>query len=192
MQTSPRSRSVRLTVAALAAAPLLAGCGFNVQTDHIYQPGVGVNDRAGAVDVLAAVVVADKAGQGTLLATLVNNNQSKADKLSSVSSPNAQVSATPTNIPAEGSVNLAQTGGLQMTGTPTPGGYVTVTFTFANAQAATLNVPVVDATGEYATFAPGSAAATAPSATASPATKKSKKAGSSNPTMPSASATPTK
>ena len=186
--TSPRSRSLRLAAAVAALAPVLAACGMNVQTTKIYQPGVGVNARDGQVDVLAAVVVADKAGQGRLLATLVNDNQTASDTLSSVTASGGQVAGSPVQIPARGLVNLAQKGGLAVTGNPGPGASMEITFTFANAPSAKLMVPIVAAKDEYASYAPGNSPSPSSSPTPSQPTKSPEV---SNPTMPTPSASPT-
>ena len=56
----------RAAIAALLLAPALTACGFNEQTDQVYQPAVGVNDRSDNVYVLNRgphpVIVFDKAG----------------------------------------------------------------------------------------------------------------------------------
>jgi hypothetical protein len=69
--------------AAVLAAPVLSSCGvnFDAQTDQVYNPAVGVNDRDGSVDVLNALVVSGSAGSGTVVATLVNNDQEKDDSV---------------------------------------------------------------------------------------------------------------
>ena len=44
----------RVAIAALLLAPALTACGFSEQTDQVYQPAVGVNDRSDTVYVLSA------------------------------------------------------------------------------------------------------------------------------------------
>jgi len=66
---------VRRRLAALALVllvPSLGACGFGYQTDKVYQPAVGVNNRSGAVAVLGAVVVSGSDGSGTFVTSLVN------------------------------------------------------------------------------------------------------------------------
>ena len=61
--------------AVLLAVPTLSSCGvnFSAQTDQVYTPAEGVNDRSGDVDVLNALVVADTDGTGRFIAGLANN-----------------------------------------------------------------------------------------------------------------------
>ena len=70
---------LRRRVAALAMvllAPVLGGCGIagihgnDYQTDQVYQPAVGVNNRSGVVDVLGAVIVSGSDGSGTFIAQM--------------------------------------------------------------------------------------------------------------------------
>lgn len=138
-------------VAALVAAPVVSSCGvnFGAQTDQVYNPAVGVNDRGGAVDVLNALVVSGKAGSGTVVATLVNNDQQHADSLKNVAGAGADSSLTvqvggPTNIAAGGLVNLATQGKVTVRGRQVlPGRFVEITFSFDRGKAVTIQVPVV-------------------------------------------------
>ena len=68
--------------AAVVAAPVMSSCGvnFDAQTDQVYNPAVGVNDRSGSVDVLNALIVSKAPGSGTVVATLVNNDEERADE----------------------------------------------------------------------------------------------------------------
>jgi hypothetical protein len=139
--------------AALLAAPVMSSCGvnFGAQTDQVYNPAVGVNDRGGAVDVLNALVVSGKAGSGTVVATLVNNDQQHADSLKNVAGAGADSSITvqgdPTNIAAGGLVNLATQGKYTVRGRQVlPGRFVEITFSFDRGKAVTIQVPVVSST----------------------------------------------
>ena len=69
---SPSQR--RLAIAALLLVPALASCGFNAQTDQVYQAAVGINDRSGEVDILNALIVSGEDGSGTFAGTLVNKD----------------------------------------------------------------------------------------------------------------------
>lgn len=143
--------------AAVAAAPALASCGFGVQTDQVYNPGVGTNNRTGKVDVLDALVVSGTRGQGTVVAGLSNNNEIRPDKLVSVSGAgknqglSVQQGERPTIEPG-GFVQLADlTDGVFVRGGDVvPGRLVTLRFTFKNAESITLDAPVVARTSEYA------------------------------------------
>jgi copper(I)-binding protein len=147
--------------AAALAVPALSACGvnFGAQTDQVYTPADGENDRAGDVDVLNALVVSETAGTGRLIAGLSNNNTENADVLTGVSgaeeSSAVQVTAEGVEIPAGGLVQLAsdEVPPVMLSGDPEqlhPGAFVRVTFTFENAEPATLNVPVLEPGDDYA------------------------------------------
>ena len=164
-------------VALVVTAPLLSSCGvnFGAQTDKVYNPSAGVDDRSGNVNVLNALVVSGSTGSGTVIATLVNENQTKADQLTSVAGAGADTSleVTPggtTDIPPAGLLNLATDGQIFVQGTSVvPGGYTEVTFSFANAKAITVDAPVVGASNPvYAGVAlPSPAASASPPASPS-------------------------
>jgi hypothetical protein len=146
----------RLAAVVLAlAVPVLSSCtvNFSEQTDQPYNPSAGVDDRTGEVDVLNALVVSGAKGSGTVIATLVNNSQTKADSLRGVSGAGGDTSlkVTPggtTAIPQGGLLNLATSGRVFVRGARiVPGNFVTLTFSFQRAQAITLQVPVLNAHG---------------------------------------------
>ncbi len=143
-----------LAVAALVlAAPALSSCGvgFGAQTDQVYNPSAGVDARSGSVDVLNALIVSGSNGSGTVIATLVNNDQVHPDTLRGVTGAGADSSlkVTPggaTAIPAGGLLNLAKDGSITARGPRVkPGNFVEITFSFDRGQAITLQAPVVDA-----------------------------------------------
>jgi len=146
--------NVRRSIAAAAvllAAPALSSCGvsFGAQTDQVYNPSVGVDDRSGQVDVLNALIVSGTNGSGTVVATLVNNDQQTDDTLKGVSGAGKDAGMTvkpggDTTIPAGGLLNLATKGAVTIHGQRVvPGNFVTITFSFDRAQSVTLDVPVV-------------------------------------------------
>ena len=101
-------RSIAAAVVVLAV-PVLSSCGvsFGAQTDQVYNPSVGVDDQSGDVDVLNALIVSGTNGSGTVVATLVDNDQQNADTLKGVAGAGADASATvkvsgDTAIPAGG------------------------------------------------------------------------------------------
>jgi hypothetical protein len=171
------------------SVPALSACtnGFDNQTDAVYQPSVGVNDRSSEVDVLGAMVVAPAKGKdGVFIASLANNDQTTSDKLTAVDAQGVKVTLGDVPpIPAGGLVNLAseKIGGVPVTGAAVkPGGYVLVRLTFANADPVTVKVPVVVDDGPYASITPKPSSSASPSASSS--------ASSSPSSSPSGSATP--
>jgi hypothetical protein len=148
--------NVRRCIAAatlLLAAPALSACGtsFGAQTDQVYNPARGTDNRSGMVDVLNALVVSGSDGSGAVVATLVNNDQLKGDSLKAVAGAGADsgITVTPggtTDIPADGLLNLATSGSIGARGKAiVPGAFVRLRFSFDRAEAVTLDVPVVSA-----------------------------------------------
>lgn len=144
-------RSLAAAVLVLAA-PVLSSCGgnFNQQTNQIYNPAEGVDDRSGDVDVLNALVVSTENGSGTVVATFVNNNKDRDDTLKSITGAgdDADLKITPggpTAIQAGGLLNLAERGRNFVEGERVRAGYfVDITFTFDQGTAITVNAPVVN------------------------------------------------
>lgn len=147
-------RTRALAVAALLlAAPALSSCGFNLATDRINTTQHGATNRDKAVDVLAAVIVAEQPGSGTLSARLVNN-ASEATELSSIVGTDLLLSVSeiePTEIPVGGAVSTADLGdGVRIDGEFIAGDFVSLTMTFSNGDKVPLDVPVVKACDEFA------------------------------------------
>lgn len=178
----------RIAVLALAVSvPAMSACtnGLDSQTDEVYQPAVGVDDRSGEVDVLGAMIVAPEKGtSGVFIASLSNNNQTTSDTLTAVDGQGVKVTLGDVPpIPAGGMVNLAseQVGGVPVTGAAVkPGGYVLIRLTFANADPVTVNVPVVLDDGPYASITPKPAKSASPSGSSS-ASPSASPSGSSTP-----------
>jgi hypothetical protein len=151
---------VRRRLAALAMVvlvPSLGACGFGYQTDQVYQPGVGVNNRAGTVDILGAVVVSGTDGSGTFVASLVNKDTEQPITLTSVTGDSGlQVQlVAPVQIGADSLVNLADKGAVSVSGeTITPGDFARVTLVFDNGQKSVVNAPVVDRSEEFSGVRP--------------------------------------
>lgn len=148
----------RMAAAALVlAAPAVAACGFNVQTDKVYQAAVGVDDRSGSVDVLNAMIVSSTDGEGRFLATLVNKSTKESVKLISIKldgSNSGAESLLGTEIAREGILNLADsTAPVTFSGDALkPGGFVKVTLSLSNGQETTVNAPVVSPDSTVAEF----------------------------------------
>ena len=140
----------RAAIAALLLAPALTACGFSAQTDQVYQPAVGVNDRSGNVDILNAVIVSGEDGSGTFAGTLVNKDTSQQDTLDTVSGEGITASRVSVDVPPAGNARLADTGELTLEGSAIkPGAFVELTFSFSSGQNTTMKVPVVESGGDY-------------------------------------------
>jgi hypothetical protein len=172
---SSASRPLRRALAAaflVVLVPVLAACGFREQTDLVYQPSDGVNNRSGQVDVLGAVVVSGLDGQGTLVASLANKNQNDTETLTSVTPGDSNAGlttrlATPVQVGPGDLVNLADSGAISVTGAGiTPGKFARLDLKFQSGQEVDLNVPIVDQSGWYSDIEP---ADPSPSATPTPA-----------------------
>ena len=157
MTTTLGAVTARRSLAAavlLLATSVLSACGGNLhqQTTQVYNQAEGVDDRSGSVDVLNGLVVSGESGSGTVIATLVNNDQETEDTLKSVAGAgkDASMKVTPggdTTIPAGGLLNLADSGRIFVEGERIKAGYfVTVTFSFDRSEAITVEVPVANAT----------------------------------------------
>jgi copper(I)-binding protein len=145
-------RTLALAVGALLlATPVLSSCGFNYATDRINTTQHGATNRDKAVDVLAAVIIAEQPGSGTLSARLVNND-SEPTELASIEGSEISVSdIEATEIVAGGAVAVADLGeGIRIDGDFTAGEVVPLTMTFANGDQVSLDVPVIRACGVYA------------------------------------------
>lgn len=144
-------------VAVVLLVPALGACGLNYQTNEFYQPGIGVNDRDGEVDVLAAVVVSSTEGSGTFVASLVNQNLEESVSLVRVSGEEveAELLGSAIEIGPEELVNLADMGVIAVDGERVRRGlFVRVTLEFDNGQKTRLNVPVVGKDAEYSDVKP--------------------------------------
>jgi hypothetical protein len=176
--TSPRrspghshGRRARRSTAAAALAllvPALAACGFNPQTDQVYQGATGVNERGEGIDVLNALIVSDEDGRGTFAGTLVNLDADN-DRLVSITDASGTVDVA---VPTGEAVNLGATGEVRLEGAQIkPGAFVPLTLQFAGGQTTKLGVPVVAHRGEFVDVPVG------PTATPSPKAKKAKQPG---------------
>lgn len=184
-------RRVLAVAAVVLVAPVMSSCGvgFGAQTDQIYNPTAGTDDRTGEVDVLNVLIVSGTDGSGTLVATLVNNDQNRPDRLVRVSgsgrggSVRVQMGGT-TTVPAGGLVNLAKQGRIFVSSRDiVPGRFLQVTFAFQHAASATLQALVVSAqdpqyagiplpsSGSGSSSSPSSAASSSATSSAAPSGK---------------------
>jgi len=180
---------VRTLVAALFVVPALAACSstnFGAQTDKVYTPADGVTNRDGMVDVLNALIVSDTPGSGRLIAGLSNNDTQTADQLTGVSGAgNSQgltvsLNGGDTTIPAGGFLKPADDNAafVQVQGDPSQlyaGAFARVTFSFKNADAVTVNVPVLPPGQNYGKVSLQPSPTPTPSASPSASSSKSAK-----------------
>ena len=147
-----RPRQLLAAVALLLAAPGLAACGFNVQTDQQYQAAVGVDDRSASIDVLNAVVVSAEDGTGVFVATFVNNSTDSAQRILSITPDGGESTVLGKEIGPEGLVNLAdEEAPVTINGADVaPGKFVRVAIEFDTGEQTVVNAPVVAAEGDYA------------------------------------------
>lgn len=186
---SPLRRRVTSGALLLLLVPLLAACGFGYQTDQVYQPATGTNDRSGQVYILNAMVVTVNGGKGTFAGTLVNEGETQ-DKLISVTGPGIQSSSqSQVTIPPGGIVNLSKSGQVWVSGPDIkPGSFVHLSLQFANGQSTEMDVPVITRTGYYGNVAlPGSGSSPRSSQSPSPSPSQSPSASSSPTSSPSSS-----
>lgn len=145
----------------------LGGCGtgFSAQTNQVYQPGVGANAR-GDVDSLNTLLVANSDGTATLSASLHNNLDAEQSlssvKVASLSGEELVVQSPKIMLPlpADGVETLGgpQSAGIFTVTKDAPAGaYVTVTYTFSDSPALTVQAPIVARSAEYASVSPGGA-----------------------------------
>lgn len=168
--TASRSRARRLLALTLAT-PLLAACSvnFGAQTDQVYTPAQGVNDRSTDIDVLNALVVAESDGSGRLIAGLASQADEDVE-LTGVQGvdEDAEVQFGSDGgdavVPAGGFLQLADEGSAVISATGEGveiGDYVRLTMSFSNGDEVSVNVPVVVPGEDFADV-------TLPSSSASP------------------------
>jgi hypothetical protein len=156
--SNPARRRPRLAAAFLVILfPALGACGFNEQTDQVYQPSVGVNNRSGTVDVLGAVVVSGTDGTGTFVASLDNKDQKKIQTLTGITGADGiEVTLVKhVDVPPGGLVNFADLGVASVHGHAIQaGGFARLTLEFESGQSAEVNAPVVAPEAQYSEIAP--------------------------------------
>ena len=150
-----RTRALATTTA-VSAAVALTGCAanFNAPTNEPYQPAAGISVRSGEVYAINTLVVTDGAGNGTVVASLINQ-QVDDDTLQSYSatdSSGADITTAPLSQPIDlpaypsphQAVQLGASGDLRLSGDNVEGGtFVDLTFTFGNAAPVKVEAPVV-------------------------------------------------
>ena len=148
-------RNLALVLGTVAlSSPALVACGFDAATDRPYTPAAGVYDQTTALDISSAVIVSTTAGSGTFVATIANEEQGEDAELTSLDPASgatiesAEFEAVP--VPAGTHVDLADEGGLAVTGDFEAGDVVEITLGFASGERVTMTVPVVENAGYFA------------------------------------------
>ena len=139
-----------VALAGLVSAAALAACGTGVdaQTNEIYNPAVGVNDRGGGVDVLNLLAVANTDGTGTVSAALLNQGE-ESDELTEITVADegeeltVDASGLPLELESGQLVNVEKDAEIYVEDVH-PGHFLTMDLTFANAEPVQLDVPVVE------------------------------------------------
>ena len=162
LRRAGRAGRLRQATAALLLSigltALVAGCGFNAQTNMPYTPSDGTNadiGDGGAIKIRNLVLISRTAGEGVVSATLIGNTE---DSLNSVSitpikadgSSGSAVTATPAaplQLGGGSLIVLTNVAPLSVTSPDLLAGLTAkVTMDFAKAGPTTLNCPVVDGT----------------------------------------------
>jgi copper(I)-binding protein len=181
----------RVFVAAVAALiPALAGCeaGAHSPTQQWHQPTEGAAAVVHGISIRNVFVLGGSltanipAGQSAGLFLALVNNNSKPDRLLSVTAPGTATSVT---LPG-GTVGINSDKSVLLTG-PAPkvvltgltrpltgGTFINVVMMFQNAGRVTLSVPVMPRAQYYSTFSPAPAPSASPTPTATPLAKKHK------------------
>ena len=147
-------RKIATVVGALALAAPLSSCGFDYATDQSYNPAVGINDGAGTIDVLNAVIVTGQEGSGTLVAAVANGavDEEGTDTLTSITAAQGTdltvAEIEPIELGPEGFVQLGEQD-IDVTGTVTPGDVVTLAFEFESGLTIDADVSVVTNCDEF-------------------------------------------
>jgi copper(I)-binding protein len=150
---------MRRAATALLSIAAINGCAanFDAQTNQIYQPADGANNKESDVYVMGTLVVADGAGHGVVVARLINSAE-QPDSLVSVAATDGEgnpITVNPMPEPLElqpaESLQLAESAHIQLSGDNLQvGGVVTLDVTFDQAEPVTLEAPVVLDDGDYA------------------------------------------
>jgi hypothetical protein len=161
-------RSLALGSGALLLTASLSACGFDLATDRVNNIANGATDRETSLDVLNAVVVSAEEGSGVMIATLVNNDVDEAATLEGLqpvetSGESGQASAfpdfAPVEVPPNGLVNLASDDqAVTVEGDFAPGDVISVGVQISGGQVIELDIPVVEACGDYAGIVDGAPA----------------------------------
>ncbi|KRB47631.1 hypothetical protein [Terrabacter sp. Root181] len=155
----PSTRRVSTVLAGVVLAVATTGCQVNspVQTAVPYVPADGVPANVGQLAVRDLLLVGDGNGTVVISGSAINlGEQDMTVQIAAQADPNATSAPTGSEVrlgPRE-QVNLS-TKGLQLTDVKTkPGGLAPVTITSDTGGTTVVKVPVLTASGYYATVTP--------------------------------------
>jgi hypothetical protein len=157
-QKMPLRMPARVLAAAgaLALTTVLSSCGFDYATDRQYTPGPSTNDRDGLVDVLGAAVVSAQEGSGTFIASFANNDpegEASVESLTATTTEGDELEVDEfkaVEIPAGGLVNLAEEGGIVISGEIAAGDFIEVSIDFGDGSSVDMEVPVMASCDQWA------------------------------------------
>ncbi len=151
-----RQHAAAFAVAVLCAG-LLGGCGFTDATERVYTPANGANENPAETEVavLGAVIVSTTPGSGSFVATISNKSTEEPVSLNAVAGTDEDASVAAGQFVAlpvapTAFINLADTGGIPVTGDLAAGDFVRLNLGFDNGDRITINVPVVANAGDFA------------------------------------------
>lgn len=147
-------RLLAAAAAAVALAPVLSSCGFDYATNRPNTIANGGYHIYGDVHVLAARIVSPEDGAGSFIATVTTDAGAPAVELTGLSGDGLTVDDfAPVEVASHGIVNLADDGGLPLTGDFKAGDSVPVSLTFDTGDSIDVNAVVVTACHEYSGIA---------------------------------------
>ncbi|MEO5980742.1 MAG: hypothetical protein ABIQ13_00355 [Pedococcus sp.] len=152
----PSSLRRLVPVAALGAALALSACQTQspIQTDASYAPADGVAVDLGSIQVRDLVVISSGKDQPGVLSGSVSNSSADAQRIAFALPQGQPVFA---ESAAFSQARLSEGTQVQLLSVPaSPGGVIKLTVQSATAPAAVVTVPVLPASGYYATLAPTS------------------------------------
>jgi hypothetical protein len=159
-------------LAGVALAAVTTGCQVNspVQTNVPYIPADGVPAEVGQLAVRNLVLVGDGTGTAVVSGSAINlGAEDMTVQIAPQADPNAtgaQPTGSEVQLGPREQVDLT-TKGLQLSSLTTkPGGIVPLTITSSTGGTTVVKVPMLPATGYYATVTPAAAPTSTPTSTA--------------------------
>ncbi|UYM06854.1 hypothetical protein [Solicola gregarius] len=163
--TASRTRRRAACIAGVVSLLAVSACGtgFDAQTNQVYQPAAGANERAESVDLLNVLAADNSDDTATISASLLNKGDAddtvtaitgttdSGDGLKGGDPIDVQL-AGPIALPTHELVKVGADAEIVVSYDDLGGGqYVTLDFEFENAAPITMDVPVV-ARGEHGIY----------------------------------------